>query len=66
MCACVCPDKFVYKKMPSRKGLLYLIFKSCVDLGVKLCPIAFGASVMHSNEWTGLNLNILKYQYISI
>lgn len=56
----------MYKKMSGKKGLLCLIFKSCVDLCVKLCPIAFGASVMHSNEWAGLNLNILKYQYISI
>lgn len=53
VCACVCVSvcdvKFVYEQIHSRKCLLCTKIGSYVDPGVK-CHIAFGASIMYSNE----------------
>lgn len=56
----------VYKQTPSRKFLLCMKLCRYIHLGVKLCPSVFGANIMYSNEWAGLNLKILEWQYLSI
>ena len=65
MCVYVMPY-LVNKQTHSRKGLLDTILGRNVDCSLKLYPIAFAAHIMHSNEWTGLNLimifiNILEW-----
>lgn len=56
----------VYKQILRRKCLLCMELCGYVHLGVKLCPIAFGANIMYGYEWAGLNLKILEWQYISV
>ena len=36
-----------------------------VALGPQMFPIVFGDDVLHSNEWVGLNVKVLKCSYFN-
>ena len=54
MCVCV----FVNKQTRSRKGLLDTKLGRNIGLSLKLCPIAFAANIMRSNESPRLKVKI--------